>query len=368
MSADLVLSGDPLTTADVLSVARSDRPVGLSQAARARVAECRAALDAASSDGLPHYGVNTGFGSFSRERVSDEELRALQVNLVRSHAAGAGDPLPRDVVRGMMLLTAASLARGVSGVRPEVIDTLLSFLNKGVTPVVPELGSVGASGDLAPLAHVALALIGEGPTDGDSDGVAIAPLGLEAKEGLALLNGTHLMAARASLAVEEMNVLLRAAAGIAAVSLDATRSTDRFLDPRVYEARNQPGPSRVASAMLSALEGSTIVSSHVENDPRVQDPYSIRCAPIVLGSVLDQLDAVRAAVSNELGAVTDNPLVFGAGAGRPAEIVSAGNFHGMPVAIPLDTIALLCAHVAGISERRLYYLVSARDPELQLRP
>jgi histidine ammonia-lyase len=317
----------------------------------------RRVVEAHLADGQAHYGINTGFGSLSRKRIGDSDLSSLQHNLVRSHSAGVGAPLASDVVRGTMLLLAASLARGCSGVRPVVAERLIEMLNTGAVPQVPEVGSVGASGDLAPLAHIALALTGEALT---STGM-IAPLKLEAKEGLALINGTHLMAAQAALLCSDMDHLVDAAMLATAMSIDACKGTDAFLDPRVYTARNQPGPAAAARRLASLLAGSQIIPSHRKDDPRVQDPYSLRCAPMVLGSALDALGYVKQAVVNELGAVTDNPLVFADADSRP--IVSAGNFHGMPMAIPLDVLAIAISHIAGISERRTYFVLSATDPE-----
>ncbi len=369
------LDGSALAPGDVVRVARDGERVAFAAAARAGVEASRRAVEAALTDGEAHYGINTGFGSLSRKRIDAAGVRDLQRNLVRSHAAGVGEPLGADIVRGMMLILAASLARGRSGVRPELIELIVGMLNAGVTPVVPSLGSVGASGDLAPLAHVALVLIGEGEADLGGHRLAggealskagLAPITLEAKEGLALINGTHLMCARLALLWHDMGRVFDAAVIATAMSIDACRGTDEFLDPRVYEARNQPGPALIAERLRGLLAGSTILPSHAENDPRVQDPYSIRCSPIVLGSVSDSLRPVERALVAELGAVTDNPLVFEGGEGE--QIVSAGNFHGMPVAIPLDTLAVGLAHVAGISERRVYHMVSSFDEEAHLPP
>lgn len=393
-SADhtVVLDGSPLTPAQVEAVARAGARVALGDKARKAMAASRAIVEAHLNDGEAHYGINTGFGSLSRKRVSGADLAALQRNLVRSHAAGVGPPLPRDCVRAMMVLLAASLGRGLSGVRPVVAERIAEMLNAGVTPVVPEVGSVGASGDLAPLAHVALALIGEGPVEGGAGASKLAPLALEAKEGLALINGTHLMAARGALLVRDWERLFDAATVATAMSIDSCKGTDAFLDARVYQARNQPGAGAVAAKLRELLRGSQVIPSHREHDPRVQDPYSLRCAPVVLGAALDAAGYVKLAVERELGAVTDNPLVFGSdgvtkgrsdeGAKRPVSasrssslrhsvasslagqsIVSAGNFHGMPIAVPLDVMAIAVAQVAGISERRTYFLLSATDTE-----
>ncbi len=371
------LDGSPLTIQQVEAVARANIKVELAPEGSRRLIAAREALMHAMSDGEPHYGINTGFGSFSRQRISDSDLRDLQRNLIRSHAAGVGAPLPRDVVRAMMLLLAASLSRGLSAVRPEVVERIVALLNAGITPVVPGVGSCGASGDLAPLAHIALVLLGEGEAEvsgkrmpgGDAlNAAAIPPLTLEAKEGLALINGTHLMAAQGVLLVVDYTRLFHAAIAASAMSIDACRGTDAFLDPRVHDARCQPGQSRVAAAILAMLKDSQIIPSHALNDPRVQDPYSLRCVPQVLGAAWDAFEHVRGAVERELGAVTDNPLVFAATAGREPEIVSAGNFHGMPLAIVLDFLAISIAHIAGISERRIYHMLSAFDSEAKLPP
>jgi histidine ammonia-lyase len=278
----------------------------------------------------------------------------------------------------MLLCLAASLARAASGVRPETIHAITALLNAGVTPVVPESGSVGASGDLAPLAHAVLVLMGEGeafdpagrrtPAAQALRAAGLAPITLEAKEGLALINGTHLMAARLTLLCHDLERLLAAALTACAMSIDACRATDASLDSRVYALRGQPGPARVAAELRALLAGSQIVRSHAQNDPRVQDVYSIRCAPIVLGAALDALAYVRARLDDELGAVTDNPLVFPTAHDGTAHIVSAGNFHGMPCALPLDVAAISIAHLAGIAERRVYHMLSVFDPQTLLRP
>ncbi len=365
MAHALVIDGSPLTPAHVVGVARDRNSVRIAPHAVERMAAARAVVESHLADGQAHYGVNTGFGALSRQRVADSDLAALQRNLVRSHAAGVGPALSEDVVRATMLLLLASLARGRSGVRPAVPEHLAAMLNAGVTPHVPETGSVGASGDLAPLAHIALAMIGEGPMlSGPSDAAlrtaGLTPLAFEAKEGLALINGTHLMAAQASLLIADFDRFFAAALIACAMSIDACKATDAFLDPRIAAARNQPGPAHVADRLRGLLAGSTIIPSHRDNDPRVQDPYSLRCAPVVLGAAHDLVGYVKNALAYELGAVTDNPLVFTQG---EPPIVSAGNFHGMPIALPLDTIPIAISHIAGISERRTFNLLSASDPQ-----
>ncbi len=306
-------------------------------------------------------------------RIDEPDLRRLQVNLIRSHSTGVGDRLPVDVVRAMMLLLAASLCRARSGVRPLLVERIVDLLNRDVTPCVPEIGSVGASGDLAPLAHVALVLIGEGTAVSNTDVVSghealakagLTPIELHAKEGLALINGTHLMAGRLSLLERDFRRLFDAAVVAAAMSVDSCRATDATLDERVHRARRQQGQIRVAQRMRELLDGSEIVKSHAEMDPRVQDPYSFRCCPAVLGAAWDAFEYVSFRLADELGAVTDNPLVCERD-GR-ADIVSGGNFHGLPVALPLDVLAIAICHVAGISERRTFRMLSGADPEAEL--
>ena len=306
-------------------------------------------------------------------------------------------------MRAMLLLLAGSLSRGMSGVRPIVAQRVIDLLNAKVTPVVPSVGSVGASGDLSPLAHAALVLIGEGEAmydgrkmpGGDAMTAAgLEPIYLEAKEGLALINGTHMMAAIGSLGLADVERLFSAALCAAAMSIDACRGTDAFLDARVHEARKQAGQAEVAARLAALIQGSQIIPSHLHDDPRVQDPYSLRCAPQVLGAALDAIGYVRAVVERELGAVTDNPLVFGSDepgvmsdeyrtGSAPSgthhsslstqhssdrQFISAGNFHGMPLAIALDVLAIALSHIAGIAERRIYYILAASDAQNPLNP
>lgn len=373
----VVLDGRPLALEEVVRVARGGARVELASVGRERLARCRAALEAAMSESEPLYGVNTGFGSLATVRIEDDDLRQVQQNLILSHASGVGDPLPVEVVRAMLLLSVASLTRGLSGVRPVVVERLIALLNAGITPVVPERGSVGASGDLAPLAHAALVLLGDGEawhnggriSGRDALGrLGAAPLVLEAKEGLALINGTHLMTALGALAHFDADRLFSAALNAAAMSADACRGTDAYLDERVHVARAQHGQAEVAARLRQLLAGSQIVPSHLHDDPRVQDPYSLRCAPQVLGASLDALRFSRSLVERELGAVTDNPLVFDADASGGRKVIAAGNFHGMPLALALDTFNIALTHVAGIAERRVYYLLAASSAENRLNP
>lgn len=364
----LLIDGSPLTPQAVCEVARFGRQVQLTDTALQNLAEGRRIVDEIVAQEQVTYGVNTGFGSLSRVTIPPDDVRQVQRNLIRSHSAGVGEPLPSEVVRAMMVILLASLTRGHSGVRPSVAQTLAAVLNADIVPVVPSRGSVGASGDLAPLSHIVLVLIGEGVAyvaDEIMDGgvalqqASIEPIILEAKEGLALINGTHLMCALGTLLVEDAEQLLSAAITASAMMIDANRATDAFLDPRVHEIRQQHGQQWVAANMRDLLSGSTILPSHRTDDPRVQDPYSFRCTPQVLGAVKDTLDHVRTVVERELGAVTDNPLVFP----NNGDIISAGNFHGMPLAIALDMLTIALTHIAGISERRIYHLLSASDSE-----
>jgi histidine ammonia-lyase len=371
-----VLDGGPLSIELVRSVAGDGRAVRVSDAARRGVEASRAAVERVAAGTKAVYGVNTGFGSLAQMRVPPEGLRDLQRNLVLSHAAGVGEPLPAEVVRAMLLLLAASLCRGRSGVRLVVVERLIDLLNHGITPVVPERGSVGASGDLAPLAHACLAMLGEGevlvdgrrmPAAEALRGRGLQPVALEAKEGLALLNGTHLMAARGALAFAAIEPLLEAAVGAAAMSVDACLGSDAPLDARLHAARHQPGQAAVADRMRALLAGSQITASHRENDPRVQDPYSLRCTPQVLGAAMDQLRAQRAVIERELGAVTDNPLVVPDGKGG-FDVVSGGNFHGMPLALAMDAAKIALCHVAGVSERRTFWVLSGHDRFNPVKP
>ncbi len=362
----LVLDGSALTIDDVVSVALQGRAVALADAAVSAMETSRSHVEAICDQPVPRYGINTGFGSLSTKRIDQHDLATLQRNLIRSHNAGVGDHLPIAVVRAMMCILAASLARGKSGIRPVVVETLLRMLNADVIPAVPSLGSVGASGDLAPLAAVASTLIGEGEvyhrgvlrrTSDALCEIQVEPIELQAKEGLALINGTHMMSAQGCLVLDELALLMKYAILACAMSIDAAKATDAFLDERIHTVRCQPGQMSVARALRASLADSEIVASHRENDPRVQDPYSFRCAPVVLGAVCDCMEYVRTSVECELGAVTDNPLVFGSD-----DIVSAGNFHGMPLAIPYDALAVAIAHMAGIAERRVFLLLAASDP------
>lgn len=377
MDTVLTLDGGPLAVSDVVSVARHGRPVALSEAGRAKIQRGRTRLERAIGDDEPHYGVNTGFGALGRVTIPLQDLRQLQTNLIRSHSTGVGKPLPVDCVRAMGLVLTASLVRGYSGVRLELVDFLIRLLNHGITPQVPRIGSVGASGDLAPLAHYAQVLLGEGEVEYQGNVLpskqalaraGMQPLELAAKEGLALINGTHLMAGRGALIVTDCRHLWEAALLAAAMSMDACRTTTSTLDPRIHELRGQPGQVYVAEQLAGFLANSEIVESHRDNDSRVQDPYSFRCCPAVLGAVWDAMMYVERAIAAELSGVTDNPLVFPKSNHHDPNgiLISGGNFHGMPIALPLDMLTIAMAHLAGISERRVFHMLSGVDPEAEL--
>lgn len=374
MTDRIELSTQAATLQDVEHVARLGCEVAIGSDAGERIGVSRDVVTQVVGGGDAVYGINTGFGALSSVRISPDDLNALQVNLVRSHAAGVGEPLATDVVRAMMFLLAASLSRGHSGVREDVVELLVGMLNRGVTPIVPSRGSVGASGDLAPLAHLALVMIGEGEAIVHEEALpgaealrlaGLEPITLEAKEGLALINGTHLMCAIGALALIDVARLQRAALVATAMAIDACRASHAFLDDRVHAVRQQPGQRMIARALRRMLAGSQIVESHREDDPRVQDPYSLRCAPQVLGAVTDLIEFVRATFENELGAVTDNPLIFPHG---DPPTISAGNFHGMPLAIALDSLSLALCHLAGVSERRTFWIMRGDDSENHVPP
>jgi histidine ammonia-lyase len=344
------------------AVARGAAPAPLDAADRERIAAGRAVVDEALRTGRVVYGVTTGFGQLSSVRIDAADAAQLQVNLLRSHAVGSGAPLDAEVVRGMLLLLASSLRRGHSGVRVELVELLLGLLERDVVPVIPSRGSVGSSGDLAPLAHLALVLIGEGEAvvggerlpGGDALARAgLAPIALAAKEGLALINGTHLMAAAGGLAVRDARRVLDAAVVAVALSLEAFKGSTVPFDERLHAVRGQPGPARVAARLRALLAGSPVVASHADCG-RVQDPYTLRCAPQVLGAIADALDYVTGALERELTAVTDNPLVFA----DSGDALSGGNFHGQPLSLPLDHLALTMTELAGFAERRVYALLT----------
>ena len=352
------VSGTGLTVDDVVAVARHGAPASLGDSARQAMRQSADVTAALADSDQAAYGVSTGFGSLAQVRIPAERREELQRALIRSHAAGVGAQVEREVVRAMMLLRVRSLSMGYSGARPIVAETMLEMLNAGLTPVVPEHGSVGASGDLAPLAHCALALIGEGEvTRGDGGApapsaqalaaAAIEPVTLTAKEGLALINGTDGMLAMLALATRDLELLLRTADIAAAMSVEALLGTDRAFDEELIALRPQPGQALSAANLRALLAGSAIVASHREGDPRVQDAYSLRCAPQVIGAARDTLAHADRVVADELRSAIDNPIVLPDG-----RIESCGNFHGAPLAFACDFLAIAAAEVGGIAERR----------------
>jgi histidine ammonia-lyase len=360
-SRGVSVDGASLTLDDVHAVAVARAPVALGAEARARMLRTRSVVDAIVARNDAVYGVTTGFGKLSDISIPPDRLAELQVNLVRSHAAGVGPLLPEREVRAMMLLRANVIAKGYSGARPELVDLLAAMLNAGLYPPIPEQGSVGASGDLAPLAHLALALIGEGTLRRDGrEGPAadllrahgLAPLSLQAKEGITLINGTQAHTAVAALAVIDARRLWSTAHVAGAASLEALLGTPVAFDARIHDARGQSGQRRSAASLRWLLADSEIRESHRHGDPRVQDAYALRCMPQVHGPVLDAIDFAESLIARELNAATDNPLVFESG-----EMLSGGNFHGQAVAMALDVLAIALTNLATMAERRIDRLV-----------
>ncbi len=363
----VLLTGNDLTFAQLHAVALSSEAVELAPNAVERMNASRAVVERVlASDGVA-YGINTGFGKLASVRISPEQVRQLQVNLVRSHASGVGDSLTETETRAVMLLRANALAKGFSGIRPVVVETLCKMLNARVHPVIPSQGSVGASGDLAPLAHLAHVLIGEGqaiyraealPGGEAMKRAGITPVSLEAKEGLSLLNGTQGMLALLSLALRQADILVDTADVAASLSLDALRGSPGAFDARIMHARAYAGAATTARNLAHLNEGSQIRESHrpMEKDPRVQDAYSLRCTPQVHGAVRDALAQAREIAAVELNSATDNPLVFVREASSDklnGDIISGGNFHGQPLAMAADQVAIAIATLGGIVERRI---------------
>jgi histidine ammonia-lyase len=373
----VILTGADLTVDDVEAVARHGVAVELDVHARERMQEARDVIETLVAEGAVVYGVTTGFGDLATTFIPPADAGRLQENLLMSHAAGVGPPFPREVVRAMLLLRANTLALGHSGCRPLVVDRILDLLRLGVHPVVPEQGSVGASGDLAPLAHLALPLIGRGHAEVHGQivpglialrEVGLEPLTLEAKEGLSLLNGTQMMGALAALVLADADRLVRTASVAAALSVEALLGTDVAFAAAYQLARPHPGQVAVAAELRHLLRDSGLQASHHGHAHKVQDPYSLRCVPQVHGAVRDALDHLRRVLDIELNSATDNPLVFpGGGVADEAtiatgggRIISGGNFHGEPIALALDFAKLAIAELGSISERRTALLVDPR--------
>ncbi|MFZ0738376.1 MAG: histidine ammonia-lyase [Candidatus Acidiferrales bacterium] len=356
----IALTGNDLTLEMLFAVALVGEEAALAPAARERMDASRAVIDRLVASDEAAYGVNTGFGKLASVRISREQIRQLQINLVRSHSCGVGAPLSEAETRAMILLRANAIAKGFSGIRPGAADTLCAMLNRRVHPVIPSQGSVGASGDLAPLAHLAQVVIGEGEAIYQGRRVpgheamrlaGIAPLVLEAKEGLALLNGTQGMLALLSLALRDAVIAADSADVAAALSLDALRGTPTAFDERIAAVRPYPGHATTARHLARLNRGSEIRESHRAStqDPRVQDAYSLRCTPQIHGAVRDAIAQIRSTLSIELNSATDNPLVFA----DTGEVLSGGNFHGQPLAMAADQLAVAVATLAGVSERRI---------------
>ena len=368
MTAPLLV-GRPITIADVVAVARHGAPVALCAEARARVAASRAYIERLVAEGRVVYGVTTGFGRLASVRIDAADVERLQRNLLVSHAIGVGAPLDTEVVRAMLLLRAQSLAIGHSGIRPEVVELILAFLEHGIHPVVPSQGSVGASGDLAPLAHMALPLVGEGtceyrgavlPAREALAAAGLAPVVLQAKEGLALINGTQAMTAIGALVLHEAQALCTVADLAGAMSLEALKGTVRAFDGRVVAVRPHPGAEATAANLRRLGADSPIHASHADC-AKLQDAYSLRCMPQVHGASRDALAHAVEVVTRECNAVTDNPLVFAA----DDDVISAGNFHGQPVALVMDYAKVAIAELANISERRVEHML---DPAVSGLP
>jgi histidine ammonia-lyase len=363
-SPTLTLDGRSLTIDAVVRAARDPNiRIELDPAARSALTTSRALVDRAIAGGLTIYGINTGFGKLANVRIAQDQLDQLQINLIRSHAAGVGAPLPPDIVRALMLLRANVLIRPTSGVRPDLVDALVAVINAGIVPYVPEQGSVGASGDLAPLSHIAMVLVGEGEVLDQAGGAApaaealrragLAPFRFGPKEGISFINGTQAQSAILALMVHDAQVLWRTSVAAASASLEALRGTPVPLDPRIHEARPHRGQIEAAALMRELLADSEIRESHREHDERVQDAYSLRCSPQVLGAVADAIRFAETTVAVELNASTDNPLVFENG-----DVLSGGNFHGQPVAQALDVLAMTLTTLQALAERRVERLVN----------
>ncbi len=360
------LDGCSLSLETLVEIARHGTKVRLDEDAAARMQASRAVVERCVEEQLVRYGITTGFGKFCNVVISKQDNAVLQKNLIMSHACGQGAPLPIPAVRAMMALRANALAVGSSGIRPKVVRLLVDMLNADIVPVVPEKGSLGASGDLAPLAHMALVLIGMGEAFAQGErmpglkALALAglhPVTLEAKEGLALINGTQAMTAVGALAARDALNLYRSASIASALSFQALRGITDAFDPRIHELRRQPGQIACAADMRRLLEGSALTTR--QGEQRVQDAYVLRCLPQVHGASLDAIGYVMAIVGNELNAVTDNPLIFPTpDAGDPGDIISGGNFHGQPIALAMDFLGIACAELANIGERRIERLVN----------
>ncbi len=358
---NILITGHTLTLEELAAVCRENAPVALSPEAKQRILESRQVVDMLVDEAAVVYGITTGFGKFSDVTITQDECKQLQRNLIVTHAVGAGEPFPRDVARGIMLLRVNNLAKGFSGTRLELVETLVAMLNRGVTPVIPQKGSLGASGDLAPLSHMVLPMLGLGQAEYEGEvlpgDVAMARAGiptveLVAKEGLALINGTQAMTSVGALAVYDAIRLMTTAAIAAAMSFEANRGVKDALDPRVHAVRPHDGQMKTAANLRNLLLGSGNVTC--QGEVRVQDGYSLRCVPQVHGASQDAINYVKSKVEIEMNAVTDNPIIFK----ETMEGISGGNFHGQPMALAFDFLGIALSELANISERRLERLVN----------
>ena len=357
----ILITGHTLTLEELAAVCRDNAPVALAPEAKQRILESRQVVDMLVDEAAVVYGITTGLGKFSDVTITQDECRQLQRNLIVTHAVGAGDPFPRDVARGIMLLRVNNLAKGFSGTRLELVETLVAMLNRGVTPVIPQKGSLGASGDLAPLSHMVLPMLGLGqaeyegevlPGDVAMERAGIPTVELVAKEGLALINGTQAMTSVGALAVYDAIGLMKAADIAAAMSFEANRGVEDALDPRVHAVRPHDGQMKTAANLRNLLFGSGNVTC--QGEIRVQDGYSLRCVPQVHGASQDAINYVKSKVEIEMNAVTDNPIIFK----ETMEGISGGNFHGQPMALAFDFLGIALSELANISERRLERLVN----------
>ena len=369
MKSEVLIDGDHLTLDQVEDVARGEARVSLAPGALARIQKSRSIIEKILANHETVYGVNTGFGKLSDIKIDDDHVNELQLNLIRSHSAGVGDPYSIPVTRAIMLLRANVLAKGNSGVREEIIHLLLEMLNRNVHPVIPSKGSVGASGDLAPLSHLALVLVGEGSVHSGTQQIPAAdalkaqglkPVSLQAKEGLALINGTQAMTGAGCLALQNSRRLSRIADVAGAMSLDVLQGTDVAFDPRIMNVRPHPGAILVAQNLRNLVKGSMIRESHRDSAHKVQDQYSLRCMPQVHGVVRDTLRIGEEWVAIEVNAATDNPLVFP----DDGVLLSGGNFHGAPMSLCFDYLSIAVAQLASISERRIALLMDPVQSEL----
>jgi len=359
----VVIDGEHLTLEDIHLVSRKYAQVAISLDAYEKIRKSREIVQKFLDTGKPIYGVNTGFGALANIRISKEKLKELQRNIILSHSAGIGNYLPEDIVRAMILIRANALAKGLSGVRPIVVEKLIELLNKKITPAVPEIGSVGASGDLAPLSHIAMVLIGEGKVVKDGKAVVFSPsdynfqpIHLEEKEGLSLINGTQFMAAHLSLIVRDLEKLMEIATLVAASSVDVLLGTPAAFDERIQLARPHPGQIKIAQMLREFLDGSQIRESH-KNCGKVQDAYTLRTIPQVYGAVLDIIQWVKEVVQREINSATDNPLIF------EDEVISGGNFHGEPLALCADYLSIALTSMGNMIERRIDRLLNPKVNE-----